>query len=164
MKTVYIGIGSNMGDPRGNCLDAIERIGRIENCRIISVSALYLTKPVGDRGQEWYTNCVVSISTGLPAHDLLKRLLGIEAEMGRVRTVRWGPRIIDLDILLYGQDMINDEELKVPHPMMHLRRFVMAPMSDIGKDLIHPVLGKTMIELLRELPDNGQEIIRLEGT
>lgn len=163
METAYIGIGSNMGDPRGNCLDAIDRIGRIEDCRIISVSDLYVTEPVGDREQEWYTNCVAAISTELPARDLLKRLLGIEADMGRVRTVKWGPRIIDLDILLYGQYLINDEDLKVPHPMMHMRRFVMAPMSDIANDLVHPVLGKAMIELLRELPENDQAVIRLEG-
>lgn len=164
METAYIGIGSNMGDPRGNCLDAIDRIGRIDDCRVISVSGLYLTEPVGIKEQEWYINSVVSMSTGVSAPDLLNRLLGIESDMGRIRTVKWGPRVIDLDILIFGQDIIDDEAIKVPHPMMHMRRFVMAPMADIAPDLVHPELGKTMIELLREIPGNDQAVKRLEGT
>jgi len=164
METAFIGIGSNMGDPRGNCLDAIDRIGRIDDCRIISVSGLYLSEPVGIREQEWYMNCAVSVSTGLPARDLLNSLLGIEADMGRVRTVKWGPRIIDLDILVFGQDIINNEVLNVPHPMMHIRRFVMVPMAEIAPELVHPALGKTMIELLREIPGKDQAIKRMEGT
>jgi len=163
MKTAYIGIGSNIGDPRRNCLDAIDRIGKIDACEIISVSSLYVTEPVGVSGQEWYINGAVSISTCLSAFDLIKRLLDIEADMGRVRKTRWGPRIIDLDILLFEQDIINDKILTVPHPMMHLRRFVMAPMTDLAPDIMHPVLGKTMIELFQEIPGCDQVIKRVEG-
>lgn len=164
MKTAYIGIGSNMGDPRRNCLDAIDRIGRLDDCKILSVSGLYLTEPVGVRDQEWYINGAVSISTGLTALDLIGKLMEIEANMGRVRTMKWGDRVIDLDILLFGQDIINYENLSVPHPMMHLRRFVMGPMSDLAPDLMHPVLGRTMIELFREIPVDEQSIKRVEGT
>jgi 2-amino-4-hydroxy-6-hydroxymethyldihydropteridine diphosphokinase len=161
MKTAFIGIGSNMSDPHRNCLDAVDRIGRIDNCEIISESSLYLTAPVGVQDQEWYINSAVSITTGLSAQDLMKRLLEIEADMGRVRTTKWGPRVIDLDILLFGQDIIDDILVKVPHPMMHLRKFVMAPMAELAPDLIHPGLGKTIMELLKEIPDDGQIVKRL---
>jgi len=164
MKTVYIGIGSNMGDPSRNCLDAIDRIGRIDGCEIIRQSRLYLTEPVGVKAQEWYINGAVSLSTVLPGLDLIKRLLDIETDMGRVRTMKWGPRVIDLDMLLYGQDIINDKFLTIPHPLMHMRRFVMAPMTELAPDLMHPVLGKTMIELYREMPPDGQAVKRVEGT
>jgi len=163
MNTAYIGIGSNMADPRQKCLEAIERIGRIEGCSVTSVSGLYLTEPIGVKEQEWFINCAAGISTGLSPFDLIRNLLSIEDDMGRVRTIKWGPRIIDLDILLFGQDIINDEALSVPHPMMHLRRFVMAPMLDLAPDLIHPVLGMTMTELYREIPQDGQIVRRMEG-
>jgi len=162
MKTAYIGIGSNMGDRRWNCLDSIDRIGEVDNCEILSASRFYITEPVGVEGQEWYLNGAVSISTGLPALDLIKRLLDIEADMGRVREKKWGPRIIDLDILIFGNDIINDGILTVPHPMMHLRRFVMAPMADLAPDLMHPVLGKTMIEIFNEISENGQTVKYVE--
>ena len=164
MKTAYIGIGSNMADPHSNCLEAIKRIGSIEGCSITSVSALYLTEPVCVKAQEWYINGAAGISTGLSPLGLIRKLLDIEEDMGRVRTMKWGPRIIDLDILLFGQDIINDKILTVPHPMMHLRRFVMAPVADLAPDLMHPVLGKTMLELYREIPPDGQVIKRMEGT
>jgi 2-amino-4-hydroxy-6-hydroxymethyldihydropteridine diphosphokinase len=161
MKTAFIGIGSNMNDPHRNCLDAVDRIGRIDNCEIISVSSLYLTEPVGVQDQGWYINSAVSAATGLSAQDLMKRLLEIEADMGRVRTTKWGPRVIDLDILLFGQEIIDDMIVKVPHPMMHLRRFVIAPMAELAPDLIHPGLGKTIMELFKEIPDDGQIVKRL---
>jgi 2-amino-4-hydroxy-6-hydroxymethyldihydropteridine diphosphokinase len=163
MSMAYIGIGSNMGDPRGNCLDALDRIGKIEGCEIISVSSLYLTEPVGVDAQEWYVNGAVSISTKLTARDLMNHLLAIEADMGRVRTLKWGPRVIDLDVLLFGREIIDDIIVTVPHPLMHLRRFVMAPMADLAPDLIHPVLKRTIMELFREIPENDQVITRLEG-
>lgn len=163
MKTAYIGIGSNMSDPRRNCLEAIDRIRQIDGCEILAVSSLYLTEPVGINGQEWYINGAAAISTELSALDLINRLLNIEADMGRVRTTRWASRIIDLDILLFGQDIINDKILTVPHPMMHIRRFVMAPMADLAPELVHPVLRKTMLEILKEIPGDEQIIKRVEG-
>ena len=164
MKTSYIGIGSNMGDPRRNCLDSIAKIDKLDDCEVTSVSSLYLTEPIGVTGQEWYINGAVSVSTGLSPFEMIERLFEIEGRMGRVREKRWGPRIIDLDILLFGQDIINRDTLKVPHPMMHMRRFVMAPMAEIAPDLIHPILGKSMVELLRAIPGDDQVIKRVEGT
>jgi 2-amino-4-hydroxy-6-hydroxymethyldihydropteridine diphosphokinase len=163
METAYIGIGSNIGDLRRNCLAAIDRIGALENCKILSTSRLYVTEPVGVSGQEWYLNGVVSVVTGLPPFSLLDSLLAIEAEMGRFRITRWEPRVIDLDILLFGQKTLNDNILTVPHPLMHKRRFVMAPMAELAPDLIHPVLHKTMLEILNEIPGEGQVIKYLEG-
>jgi 2-amino-4-hydroxy-6-hydroxymethyldihydropteridine diphosphokinase len=158
MKTAYIGIGSNIGDPQRNCHEAIEKIAAIDGFRVISVSSFYLTEPVGVKTQEWYINGVVSISTAMPVHDLLNSLLQIEANMGRVRNVKWGPRIIDLDILLFGQDIIDEKDLKIPHPMMHLRKFVMAPIAELAPEIVHPVLGKTMTELLMDITESSQVI------
>lgn len=160
MKTAYIGIGSNLGDPLKNCEVATEKIGRIPHSRVISCSPLYKTEPVGVKGQHWYINGAVSLSTGLSALDLIKNLLVIERDMGRVRKERWEPRIIDLDILLFGEDIINENDLVIPHPLMHERRFVISPMVDLVPDLIHPILGRTMKELLSAISDNSQ-VLRL---
>jgi 2-amino-4-hydroxy-6-hydroxymethyldihydropteridine diphosphokinase len=161
-KTVYIGIGSNLGDKRQNCLRAIEKVEQIPGCKFTGRSGWYLTRPVGVKGQDWYVNGVVSISTKIPPQDLLRNLLDIEADMGRVRGNRWESRIIDLDILLYGHEIINDEDLTVPHPLMHLRKFVLVPLVQLAPDMIHPSLGVTMTELLRRIPKNGQEVVPLE--
>jgi 2-amino-4-hydroxy-6-hydroxymethyldihydropteridine diphosphokinase len=164
MEQVYVGIGSNMADPQGRCLEAVKRIGILENCKITSVSGLYLTEPVGVKAQDWFINCVACFSTDFSPFELLRKLLDIESDMGRVRTVKWGPRVIDLDILLFGKEVINDNILTVPHPMMQFRRFVMAPMADVAPDLLHPVLGKTMLEIYREIPPDEQAVRRVEGT
>ena len=162
MKTAYIGIGSNLGDKRHNCLTAIEMIEQIPGCQLTGRSAWYLTKPVGVKGQEWYMNGVVSISIEISPQALLRILLEIEADMGRVRGKRWESRIIDLDILLYGHEIINERDLTVPHPLMHLRKFVLVPLVQLDSNLIHPSLGVTMAELLRRIPNDGQEVVPLE--
>jgi len=162
MTTAYIGIGSNLEDKHHNCLRAIEMIEQTPGCELTGCSDWYLTKPVGVKGQEWYVNGVISISTRVPPQELMKRLLGIESAMGRIRTERWGPRIIDLDILLYGRKIINEEDLRVPHPLMHLRKFVLVPLVQLAPDLIHPALGVTMVELLGKMQNNGQEVVPLE--
>ncbi|MDB9823462.1 2-amino-4-hydroxy-6-hydroxymethyldihydropteridine diphosphokinase, partial [Deltaproteobacteria bacterium] len=141
MKTAYIGIGSNLGDPEKNCLEAADRIGRIPHCSLITLSNLYRTEPVGVEGHEWYINGVAAISTGISPQNLIEELLFIEADMGRVRKgEQWEPRVIDLDILLFGKEIIQVEKLTIPHPFMHKRRFVMAPMVDLAPDLTHPSL------------------------
>jgi 2-amino-4-hydroxy-6-hydroxymethyldihydropteridine diphosphokinase len=160
-KTGYIGIGSNLGDKRDNCLKAIDRINALPGCRVITQSGFYLTEPVGVKGQDWYLNCVIALSTDMSAQDLLKRLLAIEADMGRERKGRWDPRLIDLDILLFGNEVIDEKGLQVPHPLMHLRRFVLVPMVFLAPNLIHPVLGKTMVELLSISPEEAQSVIPL---
>jgi 2-amino-4-hydroxy-6-hydroxymethyldihydropteridine diphosphokinase len=158
MTSVYIGIGSNLGDRQGNCLEAVERMGKISDCRITGCSDWYLTMPVGGEDQDWFVNGVASLTTEISPNVLLRRVLDIEADMGRVRRERWGPRIIDLDILIFGQEIIHEENLKVPHPLMHLRRFVLEPLAELVPDLIHPSLGLSMMELLRRLPDDGQVV------
>ncbi len=159
MKTAYIGIGSNLGDPEKNFLEAVDRIGRIPSCKVTRVSRMYRTEPVGVNGQEWYLNCVAEISSGISAKRLMERLLAIEKDMGRVREGgRWQARIIDLDILLFDSELIHEDNLTVPHPLMHRRRFVIVPMMDLAPDLIHPSLGKSMSELLQEIPGDGQEV------
>jgi len=163
MGKVFIGIGSNLGDSRKNCLEAIDKIKGHPCCEIIITSPFYNTEPVGVEGQNWYTNAVMAISTSLKAEDLIKVLLDIEKEMGRIRTgSRWEARTIDLDILLYDDDIINEENLTVPHPLMHKRRFVMAPITDIEPEKIHPILGKSMAELLAEIPEIEQPLKPLE--
>ncbi|UCB50645.1 MAG: 2-amino-4-hydroxy-6-hydroxymethyldihydropteridine diphosphokinase [Deltaproteobacteria bacterium] len=160
--TAYIGIGSNLEDKRHNCLTAVERVEQIPGSALTGRSDWYLTRPVGVKGQDWYVNGVVSISTKIPPRDLLGRLLAIESDMGRVRRKRWESRIIDLDILLYGHEIIKEEDLTVPHPLMHLRKFVLVPLVQLAPDLIHPSLGVTIAELLRRMTNNGQEVIPLE--
>ena len=148
-----------MGDPYRNCLNAVGRIGELIDCIVMDISKFYLTEPFGVEDQNWYVNGVVSVSTDIPCIELMERLLDIEADMGRVRSGgRWEPRVIDLDILLYGKEIIDEDNLKVPHPLMHERKFVMTPMVDLAPDLEHPSLGKTMMELLQVISDEGQRI------
>ena len=163
MPSVFIGIGSNLGDRQENCIRAVELMDRMADCRITGYSDWYLTKPVGVEGQEWYVNGVVSLTTDISPQDLLKRLLKIEANMGRIRIERWGPRSIDLDILMFGQEIIQESNLKIPHPRMHLRRFVLEPMTQLAPNLVHPELGLSMKVLLENLPDENQVVTRLKG-
>ena len=162
MKTAYIGIGSNMGDRKGHCLVALERMAEIPGCKVTGQSDWYLTEPVGVEGQDWYVNGVVSLSAEISAEDLLRHLLAIEKEMGRVRTGRWEPRAIDLDILLFGEEIINNEHLKIPHPLMHLRRFVLVPMGQIAPGVVHPILGMTMEALLERFSGSSQDVLPLK--
>ena len=163
MPSVFIGIGSNLGDRQKNCLRAVERMDRMADFRITGYSDWYLTKPVGVEGQEWYVNGVVSLTTDISPQDSLERLLKIEADMGRIRKERWGPRSIDLDILMFGQEIIQESNLKIPHPRMHLRRFVLEPMTQLAPNLVHPELGLSMKVLLENLPDENQVVTRLKG-
>jgi len=159
METVYIGIGSNIGDKRANCLEAIKRIGHLPGCSVGSISGFYLTEPVGvENTQDWYINGVVSITTDMSATDLMKELLQIEAEFGRVREKRWEPRVIDLDIIFFGEEIMQQHHLVVPHPLMHQRRFVLRPMADLAPDFVHPVLNRKIGDLLNHLPEDGQAL------
>ena len=159
MNTAYIGVGSNLGDKLDNCRKAIELIDNIENCTVMKQSGFYRTEPVGVASQDWYVNGVICVETGLSAQDLLRSLLSIETHMGRVRKKRWGSRIIDLDILLYENRVIDEKTLTIPHPLMHMRKFVLIPMVQLDPDLIHPVLGKAMFELLDDLAEERQGIM-----
>ena len=163
METVYIGIGSNLGNPYENCIKAVEAIREQPFCKMKALSPFYRTEPVGVEGQNWFINTVLSINTSLSPAETIDMMLSIERKMGRTRSgIRWESRIIDLDILLFGNEIINDKKLNVPHPRMHTRRFVMAPMTDIAPELIHPVLGKSMADILSDIPLSEQAIRLME--
>ena len=157
-ETTFIGVGSNLGDKLDNCRKAIDRVGGISGCRLTGQSDFFRTSPVGVEGHGWYVNAVISIESDITAHQLLKSLLAIETDLGRKRNHKWDPRTIDLDILLYGQVVMDVKDLTIPHPYMHLRKFVLLPMSQLITDLVHPVLGKTIVELLGDLAEDGQVV------
>ncbi len=152
MPTIaYIALGSNMGDKTATCRKAIGLLSRAG--RVTRVSSFYCTEPVGYAGQEDYVNAVVELETALSPLALLAACHVIEDELGRSRLVRWGPRTIDLDILLYGDRVVDDAELTIPHPLMATRGFVLIPLCEIAPQAVHPVLQKTVARLLQELRD-----------
>lgn len=148
----YIGIGSNLGDKISNCRCAIEEMGHLPGCHVAACSSLYKTEPEGVTGQGWYINCVSQLATDLSPTQLIKALLSIEHAMGRRRRKRWEARIIDLDILLFGQEVIRSHDVMIPHPLLHQRRFVLEPLAQLAPELIHPVLKTTIRQLLHGLP------------
>jgi 2-amino-4-hydroxy-6-hydroxymethyldihydropteridine diphosphokinase len=157
----YIGIGSNREDTVSNCLKSIELISALEHVKISRMSSLYRTEPVGVQNQAWFINGVLEIETKQKSSILLGMLQNIENAMGRMRKKRWGPRIIDLDILFYGQEIIREENLSIPHPELHTRRFVLVPMNEIAPYVIHPSFGISMKGLLDRLQDTSAvELIR----
>lgn len=150
MAIVHIGVGSNLGDRAANCRRAVEMLAE-RGVRARKRSSLYETEPWGVRDQPRFLNMALEAETDLPPRDLLRTLKEIELAMGRTETGRYGPRIIDLDILLYGSLVLNEPGLRIPHPLMHQRSFVLDPLSEIAPEAVHPVLGKTVEELKREL-------------
>lgn len=152
----YIGIGSNLGDKISNCRFAIEEMGHVNGCQVTACSSLFKTEPEGVTEQDWYINCVSQLTTDLSPIQLIKDLLNIEHAMGRRRRKRWEARIIDLDILLFGQEVIRSRDLVIPHSLLHERRFVLEPLAQLAPEFIHPVLKTTIRHLLHGLPKGPQ--------
>ena len=149
----YIGIGSNLGTPGKNCIEAIEKISNTKDIKIISRSSFYQTEPIGEVQQDWFVNSAIKIKTNLSPTHLLSDLLNIESAMGRTREEKWGPRLIDLDLLFYGNLILGKKGLTLPHPEIQKRKFVLIPMSEIAENLVHPTLKKTIKTLLQESSD-----------
>ena len=155
LTRAYISLGSNLGDRASNLEHAIGKLASLG--RIVAHSAIYETEPVDVTSQPWFLNCVIALDTELTASELLSNLLSIERAMGRIRSIPKSARIIDLDILLYGDSVIDTTDLTVPHPAMHSRRFVLAPLNEIAPDAVHPLRHKTVAQLCAELPE-GQAV------
>ena len=154
----YIGIGSNLGDKLDQCEKAISEILKVDHHKLLAKSSFFKTQPVGYTSQDWFVNGVMKIETDLEPFDLFRMLKAIESRLGRLKTFRWGPRSIDLDILFFDETEIQTEELQIPHPLIHERQFVLIPLAEIDPGLIHPVIRKTVQELLENLKqDQGVE-------
>lgn len=161
MHRVFIGIGSNLGDTISNCKMALDEIGNF--AEIVKISSLYETEPVDKEDQPNFINSVAEIRADLSPHELLTHLNRIEEKLGRVRGEKWGPRTIDLDIIFYNDLVMRDNNLIIPHPRAHLRRFVLEPLCEIAPDFIHSELKISVLELLKNLPDNKKVIKRDES-
>jgi 2-amino-4-hydroxy-6-hydroxymethyldihydropteridine diphosphokinase len=153
MIDVYLLLGSNLGD-RELFLRMALRLIESDVAPVAKASAIYETQSWGKTDEPDYLNQVIQVKTDLPAEEVLRRVLAIEQEMGRKREEKWGSRTIDIDILLYGDMVIDAPDLKVPHPQMHKRRFTLEPLSEIAPELIHPVLNQNIIDLKNKLNDN----------
>lgn len=149
-ETAYLSLGSNLGDRAANLRAAMAQLGVAG--RLLAVSSFYETQPVDVPDQPWFLNCVAAIETEKTPRELLQIALRVEAEMGRLRMRDKGARNIDIDVVLFGGRVVNDPGLKIPHPAMHKRRFVLEPLVEIAPEARHPGLGKTARELLVELP------------
>ncbi len=147
----YIGLGSNLGERESMIRLALDDLARLPSTRLIRASSLYDTEPVGDVDQPNFLNAVALVETDLSARQLLWNLLLIERRLGRVRTRPWGPRAIDLDLLLYGDQVVDEADLKVPHPELTRRTFVLVPLVELDPLLVHPATGETLIAHLSRL-------------
>ena len=158
-RLVYLSLGSNVGNREGHLRDAISRLESTGH--VISVSSFYETEPVEFTEQSWFVNCAVALETTKTPEQLMASLLRVEEEMGRQQTAKKGPRIIDIDILLFGNRVVDSIALTIPHPTMHERRFVLEPLAEIAPEAAHPLLNRTIRELRDNLPA-GQVVRKLQ--
>jgi 2-amino-4-hydroxy-6-hydroxymethyldihydropteridine diphosphokinase len=156
---VYLSLGSNVGDREAQLQDALAKLAAVGS--VVATSSFYETEPVEFTRQPWFLNCAIALETNKTPEQLMAATLRIEEEMGRRRVQKKGPRSIDIDILLFDDTIVDSKELTIPHPAMHQRRFVLEPLAEIAPELLHPVLKKTIGELLDSLPP-GQVVKRLK--
>ena len=164
-KKAAIGVGSNLGDSVRICRDAFELLRNHPAIDILRISSLYRTSPVGLTEQGWFINAAVTLRTMLEPQALLELLLEVEKHFGRVRTIRWGPRTLDLDILFFEDIQIDLPGIKVPHPLMSERLFVLKPLAEIEPDWVHPAMGISVNDMLHriiKIADRQQQIEKLE--
>jgi 2-amino-4-hydroxy-6-hydroxymethyldihydropteridine diphosphokinase len=160
-ELVYLSLGSNIGDSSGNLTTALDRLSALGE--VVSVSSFYETEPVEFTAQAWFLNCAVTLETDKTPKELLAGILDIEQQLGRRRGQKKGPRIIDIDILLFGNSIVEESGLTIPHPSMHQRRFVLEPLAEIAPDVLHPVLKRTIRELRDALPP-GQTVRKMSNS
>ena len=160
---VFVSVGSNLGDKIENCQKGIKGLLADGRSILVGSSSFYRTSPVDYKDQDWFVNLVVKIETALNPFDLLDKIQGIEKAMGRkTGTVRFGPRVLDLDIIFYDDQVVQTDTLEIPHPRMHKRRFVLKPICDIEPSMMHPLLGRDMQSLLSDLQDLEQRVMEIQ--
>lgn len=160
-SVAYIGIGSNIGDGEANCLEAVRLLcGSLGGA--IRLSSFYLTEPQEMKEQEWYVNSAARIRSNLGIREVFDKLKKIEVDMGRKDAGRYGPRVIDLDLLLYNDAVFDAGDLIVPHPRLQERRFVLLPLCELNPELMHPVLKRSIRDLLADIPETGQRVLKIE--
>jgi len=156
MVIAYLSLGSNMGDRENNLKEALALLQKQDNLEVKKISSFYETEPVGYENQDWFLNAVVEVETTLLPQQLLAVANEVENNLGRVRTIRWGPRTLDMDILFYADRLIVEENLEIPHPRLQERAFVLKPLVEINPCLLHPYYGQTVEEILENLPNHEE--------
>jgi 2-amino-4-hydroxy-6-hydroxymethyldihydropteridine diphosphokinase len=155
----YLSLGSNLGNRTENIKGALEKLGALKGTEIVSISSFYETEPEGFKEQPSFINMAAKIETYLSPHELLENIKAIERKMGRVDSSRWGPRSIDIDIILYGDEVISEPGLSIPHKRVGERDFVLVPLSEIDGELVHPASGQKIREMIS---GNRGKVVKLE--
>ena len=156
MVRCYLGLGSNVSDRIGMIARAVACLVSRGDVVVRRLSSMYETKPWGEEDQRDFVNAVAEVDTHLSPKELLTRVKCIEKDMGRSPSSRWGPRLIDIDILLYGKELVTEQDLKIPHPFVCERGFVLAPLVEIAPDLVHPVTGRSVRGYLEDIEESGE--------